>query len=66
MTLALTSTQVWDALEKELFAILGMVTPKQEVWTVGVVYVVRKGKFYIATGQQTWRRATSKPIPTFR
>lgn len=55
MTLALTSTQVWDALEKELFAVLGMVTSKQEARTVGVVYVVRKGKFYIATGQQTWK-----------
>ena len=55
MTLALTSTQVWDALEKELFAVLGMVTPKQEARTVGVVYVVRKCKFYIAPGQQTWK-----------
>ena len=37
MTTQLTAEQVWQAIEKELFAVLGMVTANQEARTVGVV-----------------------------
>ena len=55
MTEQLTTEQVWQAIEKELFAVLGMVTAKQEARTVGVVYVVRDRRLYIGTGRDTWK-----------
>jgi hypothetical protein len=55
MTVQLSSRQVWQVIEKELFAVIGMVTARQEARTVGVVYVVRAGKLYIGTGKETWK-----------
>lgn len=55
MPLQLSSEQVWQAIEKELFAVLGMVTANNEARTVGVVYVVRDRRLYIVTGQDTWK-----------
>jgi len=55
MTLQLTSDQVWEAMGKELFAGLGMVTARGEARTVGIVYVVRERKLYVATGADTWK-----------
>lgn len=55
MTLTLASSEVWAALEKELFGVLGMVTAKSEARTVGIVYQAIGGKVYIATGVETWK-----------
>jgi len=55
MVIQLTSDQVWQAVEKELFAVLGMVTANGEARTVGIVYVVRERKLYIATDRDTWK-----------
>jgi hypothetical protein len=55
MTLELTSQEVWEAIEKELFAVLGMVNAKGEARTVGIVYSVHNNKIYIATGKDTWK-----------
>lgn len=55
MTVSLTSEQVWEAIEKELFAVIGMVTPRHEARTVGVVYVVHDHRLYIGTGRETWK-----------
>ncbi len=55
MTLELSSQQVWQAVEKEIFAVLGFVTANGEARTVGVVYVARGKKVYIATGKDTWK-----------
>ncbi|MFN8595677.1 MAG: pyridoxamine 5'-phosphate oxidase family protein [Anaerolineae bacterium] len=55
MTLQLTSDQVWTELKKELFAVVGMVTPKGEARTAGVVYVVQDHKLYFATNTDTWK-----------
>ncbi|MEW5987901.1 MAG: pyridoxamine 5'-phosphate oxidase family protein [Chloroflexota bacterium] len=55
MILQLTSDEVWQAVEKELFAVLGMVTAHHEARTVGVVYVVRGRKLYIGTDRDTWK-----------
>jgi hypothetical protein len=55
MTLQLTTDQVWGAIEQGIFAVLGMVTAKNEARTVGVVYVVRDRKLYIGTGKDTWK-----------
>lgn len=50
-----TTENVWTAIEKELFAVLGLVTKEGESRTVGIVYIVRDRKFYIGTGLQTWK-----------
>ncbi|MCA9969529.1 MAG: pyridoxamine 5'-phosphate oxidase family protein [Anaerolineales bacterium] len=55
MTLNLPPDVVWQAIEKELFAVLGMVTARQEARTVGVVYVVRERRLYVGTGRDTWK-----------
>jgi hypothetical protein len=53
MKLQLASEQVWAAINKELFAVLGMVTKKNEARTVGVVYAVRDRRLYVGTGRET-------------
>jgi hypothetical protein len=55
MTVQLTSEQVWQAIEKELFAVIGMVTARHEARTVGIVYVVRNRRLYIASDQDAWK-----------
>ena len=51
----LTSAQVWREIEKQMFAIIGMVTAKHEARTVGVVYVVRQRKLYFGTSKKEWK-----------
>jgi hypothetical protein len=55
MTAQLTCDQVWQAIEKELFAVIGMVTARNEARTVGVVYVVCDRRLYIASNKDTWK-----------
>jgi hypothetical protein len=55
VSLQLASEQVWQAIEKELFAVIGMVSATHQARTVGVVYVVRDHKLYIGTGKETWK-----------
>lgn len=51
----LTSEQVWTELKKEIFAVLGMVTPKGEARTIGIVYIVHDHKLYISTRKDAWK-----------
>ena len=55
MAVVLSAGQVWQAIEKEVFAVLGMVSAHDEARTVGVVYTVNGRKLYIATGKDTWK-----------
>ncbi len=55
MSQKLTSAQVWEALEKEIFAVLGMVSAKGQARTVGVNYIVNQGKLYISTSTDSWK-----------
>jgi hypothetical protein len=55
MTVQLTSDQVWTELNKQLFAVVGMVTSKGEARTVGVVYAAHDHKLYVATSKDTWK-----------
>lgn len=55
MTTQLDTSTVWQALENELFCVLGMVNARQEARTVGVVYVVHDSKLYISTGKDAWK-----------
>ena len=51
----LTSAQVWDEIEKQLFAVVGMVTAKNEARTVGIVYIVHQRKLYFGTAKTEWK-----------
>jgi hypothetical protein len=51
----LTTEQVWQELEKNLFAVIGMVSARNEARTAGVVYVVRDHMLYIGTGKDSWK-----------
>ncbi|MCB9452945.1 MAG: pyridoxamine 5'-phosphate oxidase family protein [Anaerolineaceae bacterium] len=55
MPLHLSSELVWEALRKEIFAVLGVVSAKGEARTSGIVYAVFDSKLYIVTGQDTWK-----------
>lgn len=59
----ITSTQVWQEIEKHLFAVIGMVTAGNESRTVGIVYVVHKRKLYITSLKTAWkvRHITQNP-----
>ena len=59
----LTSQQVWDVIEKELFAVLGIVTAKGEARTVGIVYTAHHKKLYIATGKDAWKARHTRSNP---
>lgn len=51
----LTTDQVWAEIEKNLFAVLGMVTAKNEARTAGIVYIVHERKLYISTQKDAWK-----------
>ncbi len=51
----ITSELVWKELEKEIFAVLGMVTAKGEARTVGVVYIVNEQKLYVSSEKDAWK-----------
>jgi len=56
-----TTENVWEIINKELFAVLGMVTNGLESRTVGIVYIVKDRKLYIGTSQSSWKaRHTSQ------
>ncbi len=55
MTLKLSTEQVWQEMEKQPFAVIGMVTAKNEARTIGIVYIVRNRKLYIASQKETWK-----------
>jgi hypothetical protein len=55
MSLQLSSEQVWRALEREIFAVLGMVTAKGEARTVGIVYTIHDRKLYIVSDKSAWK-----------
>ena len=55
MPLQLTSEQVWEAMKKEVFAVVGMVTAKNEARTVGIMYAIHGGKLLFGTGRETWK-----------
>lgn len=55
MGLELTSEQVWAELDKQLFAILGVVNAQNESRTIGMVYTVSDHKVFMVTGKDTWK-----------
>ena len=55
MTQQLTTDQVWKAIDKANFGVLGMVTSRGESRTVGIVYVVDDYKLYIGAEPSQWK-----------
>lgn len=55
MTTQLTTEMVWQELEKQIFAVLGVVTAKNEARTVGIVYVIYEGRLYITSQRSAWK-----------
>lgn len=51
----LTSEQVWQAIQQNIFAVLGMVTTSGEARTVGIVYCAVDRKFYISSKKDAWK-----------
>jgi hypothetical protein len=50
-----TTDQVWREVEKQMFAVLGMVTARGESRTAGIVYVVEDRELYIGSGKSSWK-----------
>lgn len=46
---------VWEEIEKNIFAVLGMVSSKHEARTAGVMYVAHQGKLYITSDRNAWK-----------
>ncbi|MDH3731224.1 MAG: hypothetical protein OES13_08900 [Acidimicrobiia bacterium] len=55
MSEQLTSASVWNAIERNNFAVLGMVTARHQARTVGIVYVVDNDRLYIGAGGDQWK-----------
>jgi hypothetical protein len=55
MPASITANQVWEELERQLFAVIGMVTPSGQARTAGIVYVVRDRSLYFATSREAWK-----------
>ena len=52
---SVTTQQIWDEIDKQIFGVLGMVTAGGEARTAGVDYVVRGRKLYIASVKSAWK-----------
>lgn len=46
---------VWQEIEKNVFAVLGMVTAKGEARTAGIVYIVHDRTLYIGSQAEAWK-----------
>jgi hypothetical protein len=55
MPAQMTTDQVWNAMQRQRFAVVGMVTAKGEARTAGIVYVVRDRKLYFETHRSAWK-----------
>ncbi|MDJ0770967.1 MAG: pyridoxamine 5'-phosphate oxidase family protein [Ilumatobacter sp.] len=55
MSLQLASASVWKQIERNNFAVLGMVTARHQARTVGIVYVVDDHRLYIGAGRDQWK-----------
>ena len=51
----ISNNQVWEQINKQLFAVLGMVTKNGKARTVGIVYIAQDGKLYISSQKQAWK-----------
>lgn len=55
MAAALSTDMVWKEIQKQIFAVLGFVTPKGEARTAGITYVAHGREVFIGTGRESWK-----------
>jgi len=55
MSAQISTDQVWNKVEKQMFAVLGMVTASGEARTAGIVYMARNRELYIGTSKGAWK-----------
>ena len=55
MSLELTTASVWNEIERNNFAVLGMVTARHHARSVGIVYVVDDHRLYVGAGREQWK-----------
>ena len=55
MSEQLTTESIWDEIDRNNFAVLGMVTARNQARTVGIVYVVDDRRLYIGAGRDQWK-----------
>ena len=55
MPAQVTTAQVWAEIEKQMFAVAGMVTASAESRTAGIVYTIRDRKIYFGTATDAWK-----------
>jgi hypothetical protein len=51
----LTTAAVWEEIGRNNFAVLGMVSARDQARTVGIVYVVDDRKLYLGAGRDQWK-----------
>jgi hypothetical protein len=51
----LTGDQVWHALERRSFAVIGHITPDGQPRSSGVVYVLADRRMYVAVAKDSWK-----------
>ena len=63
--MALTTEQVWEALEKTIFGVLGFTNSNGEGRTAEVVYVVEGRSLLISSERAAWkvRHIAANPLP---
>jgi hypothetical protein len=55
MAAAPSTDLVWREIQKQIFAVLGFVTPKGEARTAGIVYAVHSREVFIGTDRKSWK-----------
>jgi len=50
-----TTDQVWDGIEAQVFGVIGMVSARNEARTAGIVYAVHDHKLYVGTAASEWK-----------
>ncbi len=55
MPAEITTGQIWTELKKEIFAVVGMVTARNESRTVGIVYVVHDRRLFFSSETIAWK-----------
>jgi hypothetical protein len=51
----ITTTLVWNEIEKRLFAVLAYVNPKVQARSAGIVYIVKDQVLYVGTDKDSWK-----------
>lgn len=50
-----TTEKVWREVDRQMFAVVGMVSARGEARTAGVVYLVEDGKLVFGTARDEWK-----------